>query len=54
MKQGQTLQDAAIKISEEFAEDKTKARIWGNGAKFPGQEVSLSTKVQEGMQVRFI
>lgn len=51
---GQTLFDLAKKIGDEFAETKRRAKIWGTGAKFPGQEVSLSTQVQDGMQVRFI
>jgi len=54
MKKGQTLALVAEKIGSEFAKNKRKAKIWGTGAKFPGQEVSLSTKIQEGMQVRFI
>ena len=54
MKKGQTLADVARKIGEEFAEEKEKAIIWGKGSKFPGQEISLSTKIQEGMMVRFI
>jgi hypothetical protein len=41
-------------IGTEFSEGKTKAKIWGAGAKFPGQEVSLQTKIQEDMIVRFI
>jgi len=54
MKEGQTLLAAAEKIGSDFAEDKKMAKIWGMGAKFPGQEVSLTTKIAEGMQVRFI
>jgi len=54
MKAGQSLKEVAEKIGTEFAESKRQARIWGAGAKFPGQEVSLSTKVADGMQVRFI
>ena len=54
MKKGQTLLNIAEKIGSDFAQDKKKAKIWGTGAKFAGQEVSLSTKVAEGMQVRFI
>ncbi|KKQ45615.1 MAG: GTP-binding protein [Candidatus Woesebacteria bacterium GW2011_GWA1_37_8] len=49
-----TLFDIALEIGSEFAEDKTRAKIWGTGAKFPGQEVSLSAKAQDGMQIRFI
>ncbi len=53
MKKGQSLTDVAKKIGESFAEEKKEATIWGTGAKFPSQEVSLSTKVKEGMQIRF-
>lgn len=54
MKTGETLADLALKIGSEFAESKRFAKIWGKGARFPAQEVSLETKVQEGMQVRFL
>lgn len=49
-----TLQDIVNGIGEKFAEEKKNAKIWGNGAKFEGQEVSLKTKVQDGMKIRFI
>jgi len=54
MKKGQTLYDVAKKIGTEFAGTKTVAKIWGAQAKFAGQSVSLTTPVQEGMQVRFV
>ncbi len=54
MKNGKTLSEIAEEIGTEFAEDKKKAKIWGSGAKFPGQEVSLSTPALDGMQVRFV
>ena len=54
MKRDQTLSDVSEKIGTEFAEGKSRAKIWGTGAKFPGQEVSLSIKVAEGMQIRFV
>jgi small GTP-binding protein len=54
MKGGQNLKEVAQKVGTEFAETKTRAKIWGAGAKFPGQEVSLSKQIQEGMQVRFV
>ncbi len=54
MKKDQILYNVAEKIGTEFAEDKTRAKIWGPGAKHPGQEVSLSKKVVGEMQVRFI
>ena len=54
MKNTETLKDIALKIGSEFAEGKRLAKIWGTGAHFPGQEVSLNIPVREGMQVRFI
>lgn len=54
MKRGQSLYDVAKLIGTEFAQDKKSAKIWGSSAKFPGQEVSLNTKVSDGLQVRFI
>lgn len=54
MRQSQTLKDVALKIGTDFAESKKVVKIWGNGAKFPGQEVSPETKVLEGMKIRFI
>lgn len=53
MKKGDSLSDVAQKIGSEFAESKKIAKIWGDFAKFPGQEVSLSSKVTDKMQVRF-
>jgi uncharacterized protein len=47
------LEEVMQTIGTEFAEGKKGAKIWGAGAKFPGQEVSLKTHTQEGMQVRF-
>lgn len=54
MKKGQTLEDVASSIGTDFAESYSKAKIWGNGAKFPGQEVSLKHHIQDGMMVRFV
>lgn len=54
MKAGQNLKDLAEKIGSDFLQDKKAAKIWGREAKFPGQVISLSTEVKEGMQVRFI
>jgi len=54
MKEGETLKDVAEKIGSEFAESKKLVKIWGSMAKFSGQEVSFGTKVEEGMQIRFI
>ncbi|HLD92370.1 MAG TPA: TGS domain-containing protein, partial [Patescibacteria group bacterium] len=54
MKEGETLLDVAQKIGNEFAEATNLAKIWGNGAKFEGQEIPLTTTVVDGMQIRFI
>ena len=54
VKKGQTLNEVAKKIGTEFVEGKTRAKIWGTDAKYPGQEVSLKTPVAEGMQIRFV
>ncbi len=54
VKRNDNLGEVAMKIGEEFAEGKKAAKIWGEKASFPGQEVSLTTKVSEGMQIRFI
>ena len=54
VKDNLTLQEVAEGIGTEFAEGKTAAKIWGSGAKFEGQEVSLTTKVQDGMKVKFV
>ncbi|MEK7536666.1 MAG: TGS domain-containing protein, partial [Patescibacteria group bacterium] len=49
-----TLEDIAREIGSEFSRGTTIAKIWGSGAKFDGQEMPLSTKVQTGMFVRFV
>ena len=54
MKEGETLLDVTNKIGSEFTENTSLAKIWGNGAKFEGQEVALTTKVVDGMQIRFL
>lgn len=54
MKEDDTLEDIARGIGTEFLENTTLAKIWGNGAKFDGQEMPLGTKVRDGMQIRFI
>lgn len=46
LKKGQTVLDAAEKISKDLAEIIKEARIWGPGAKFPGQKVSFSYKLK--------
>lgn len=54
MKENDTLEDVASGIGSEFLGSTTLAKIWGNGSKFDGQEMPLSTKVINGMQIRFI
>mgnify|MGYP001613870322 CR=1 FL=1 len=54
MQENDTLIDVARNIGSEFLEGTHLAKIWGNGAKFEGQEMPLSTKVANGMMVRFI
>lgn len=54
MKENETLRDVAVKIGSDFADSKKLVKIWGSEAKFPGQEVSFDTKVEEGMQIRFL
>lgn len=53
MRQGQTLSDVLQKIGSDFAQNKTEARIWGAGAKYPGQKVSLRIRVEDEMEVVF-
>lgn len=54
MKKDDFLKDVAVKIGEEFSKDKERAVIWGEGSKFSGQTVSLTKRVVDGMQIRFI
>lgn len=54
MKEGDTLEDVARGIGTDFLAGTTLAKIWGNGSKFDGQEMPLSTKVKDGMMIRFI
>jgi ribosome-interacting GTPase 1 len=48
------LKDVVEKIGPDFAENKKLVKIWGSGAKFPGQEVSFETEVLEGMKIRYL
>ncbi len=54
MKHNDTLDSVALKIGSEFRQGINLAKIWGSGAKFDGQEVPLTTKVVDGMMIRFI
>lgn len=54
VKYGTKLSEMLEKLGTGFSENMTYAKIWGSGAKFPGQEVSLSLQAVEGMQIRFL
>ncbi|MEK7550402.1 MAG: GTPase [Patescibacteria group bacterium] len=54
MKDGDSLNDVATKIGSDFSQNVKLAKIWGSGALFPGQEVSLSTQVKDGMEIHFL
>ena len=45
LRQGFRIEDVAAKLSSELTEGKTRALIWGPGAKFPGQKVSFRQPV---------
>ena len=53
MGEGDLLSDVAVKLGTDFSEKKL-AKIWGESAHFPGQEVPTSIKVKDGVQVRFL
>ena len=50
----ETLGGVLGKLGPDASIGKTEARIWGPGARFPGQIVSLGTKVQDRMEVTFV
>lgn len=54
MRVGDTLTDVLSALGPDAAVGKTEAKIWGPGARFPGQTVSFSTKVQDCMGVTFV
>lgn len=47
MRQGQTVREAAEKISAEITTSIIEARVWGISSKFPGQTVSLAHQLQD-------
>ncbi len=53
VKSNLTLKQVAEGIGTDFAKTVNSAKIWGKTAKFDGQEVSLKTKVLDGMKIQF-
>lgn len=53
MKKGQSLDAVLKRVSGEMRDDVNRACIWGNNARFPGQEVSFSFPVFDEMEVWF-
>lgn len=53
IKKGASLKDVVKKISSQMAGDVGSACIWGKGARFAGQKVSLRFKVFDQMEVWF-
>lgn len=54
VKKGSNINDVSQKVGAGFMEGRSTARIWGSGARFPGQMVSLSTPIEDGMEIMFI
>jgi small GTP-binding protein len=54
MKKGQAISDILPKLGSSFETKYSMAKVWGAIAKFPGQKVSLSTKLVDGLQVKLI
>lgn len=54
MHEGDTLNEVVHKIGNEFAEGVKEVKIWGNGARFDGQKVSMSTPIKDEMEVMFV
>lgn len=54
MKQNETLGDILPKLGSSFEGMYKMAKIWGSKARFPGQEVPLTTTLSDNLQVRFI
>ncbi|MBU2592481.1 MAG: GTPase [Patescibacteria group bacterium] len=54
LKKGGRIEDITAKVSSELTERRTAALIWGPGAKFPGQKVSLKHPVFDQMIVSLV
>lgn len=53
MRKGQTLDNVLKRISGQMRDDISRAYIWGENARFPGQEVSFNFPVFDEMEVWF-
>lgn len=54
VKKQNALFDVLNKLGPDFREGKKEAKIWGTGARFPGQTVSLTTKIEDKMEIMFL
>jgi hypothetical protein len=54
MRSKERLIDILPKLGSTFQDKYKMAKIWGKSAKFPGQEVPLTTNLVDRLQVRFI
>ena len=48
------LRDVLFELGADKSSRYKSAKIWGAGSKFGGQEVSLETKIKDGMQIKFL
>lgn len=54
LKKGATIIEAARKVHAELSETIRESQIWGTSAKFPGQTVSVSHRLQDGDIITFL
>lgn len=54
MREDEKILDILPKLGSTFEYKYKMAKIWGKSAKFPGQEVPITTKLIDGLQIRFI
>jgi len=54
MRKDENIADILPKLGSTFQDKYKMAKIWGKAARFPGQEVPITTRLIDGLQVRFI